>query len=68
MRNIGSVYYKKGIEPGTLDAFWGHSTDGYGTGLATGRLNNKALSKPLSFSFSYLCIYLGCAWGYLSYS
>lgn len=36
MSNIGSVYYKKGIESGTLDAVWSHSTDAYGTGIATG--------------------------------
>ena len=36
MSNIGSVYYKKGIESGTLDAVWSHLTDAYGTGIATG--------------------------------
>ncbi len=36
MINIGCVLYKKGDEPGTLEATFHHSIIGKGTGLATG--------------------------------
>ena len=36
MDNIGFVLYKKGIEPGTLNAKWNHSTLGSGRGIASG--------------------------------
>lgn len=36
MTNIGYVLYKKGKEPGTLDAVWLHRETGNGTGKATG--------------------------------
>ncbi len=36
MINIGFVLYKKGDEPGTLNAKWCHSDYGNGTGIATG--------------------------------
>jgi len=39
MNNIGSVFYSKGDEPGTLNAKWCHSTKGIGTGFATGGPN-----------------------------
>ena len=34
--DIGSVIYRQGIEPGTLEATWCHSIGGQGTGIATG--------------------------------
>lgn len=36
MKNIGSVFYKKGDKPGTLNAVWCHPEFGVGTGIATG--------------------------------
>lgn len=36
MSNIGCVLYTKGDEPGSLNATWCHSEDGYGTGKAMG--------------------------------
>jgi hypothetical protein len=36
MINIGCVVYKKGEEPGTLNAQWCHLLAGVGTGKATG--------------------------------
>jgi hypothetical protein len=36
MIDIGFVLYKKGDEPGTLEAEWCHSYSGNGTGKATG--------------------------------
>jgi len=36
MNNIGVVVYKKGNEPGTLEAEFCHTDDGIGNGIATG--------------------------------
>ena len=36
MKNIGFALYRKGDEPGSLDAIWCHSNSGSGSGKATG--------------------------------
>ncbi len=36
MFDVGCVLYRKGSEPGTLEAQWSHSGSGNGTGKATG--------------------------------
>ncbi len=38
MNNVGVVLYRKGDEPGTLNAEYCHTDDGKGHGIATGGL------------------------------